>query len=188
MMETAAREKEKYDRMHNIPGYSPGPGVAHVRTAEGYMPKGCSVIDFGTGTGDAVAAFLSRGFDAWAVDISKEGLRHDLGEKFLQGPLWALPDGLPAADWGFCCDVMEHIPPDKVEESLRQMAGRVANCFFAISGVPDSWGKKIGETLHLTVRPCPWWFARLQSYWDCIRLVEDTGSVFIFVARGARHD
>jgi len=188
MMETAAREKEKYDRMHKVPGYSPGPGLAHVRTAEGYMPRGCSVIDFGTGTGDAALAFLSRGFDAWAVDISKEGLRHDLGKKFLQGPLWALPDGLPAADWGFCCDVMEHIPPNKVEESLRQMAGRVANCFFAISGVPDSWGKKIGETLHLTVKPADWWAGSLSKHWRDVKKTYDAGSVFIFVARGARHD
>lgn len=186
MIDRCHQEKSKYDRMHNIPGYSPGPGVAHVRTARAFMVPGCSVIDFGTGTGDAAAVFMDLGHTVQAVDISRAGLRHDL--PFFECSLIDLPEELTPAEWGFCSDVMEHLPEEWVEDALRSMCGKCRNCFFSICGIPDSWGAKIGQTLHLTVRPVSWWFDRLRKYWADVQLVEDTGSIFIFVCRGPREN
>ena len=173
-------EKAKYDKMHGIPGYSPGPGISHVSTALKYM-SGSSVIDFGCGTGDAAAAFQKEGYRVTGVDISSKGLRHDID--FVEASLADLPDVLIPAEWGFCCDVMEHLPPEWIEAALREIAGKVQNCFFSISGVPDSWGKKIGETLHLTVMPCSWWVEQIKKAFEDVQLVANTGSIFIVVAK-----
>lgn len=185
-MDSYESEKEKYDTMHRVPGYSPGPGIAHVRTARRYMNPGDSVIDFGCGTGDAAQAFLDSGHDIQAVDISDQGLRHTLRDRFYQTSLIDLPELLRPAKWGFCCDVLEHLPTEWVDRSLLEMSRKVENCFFSICGKTDSWGERIGKVLHLTVKPVEWWGGRLRGYWTDVNLIEDTGSTFIFVAKGAK--
>lgn len=177
-------ERSKYDRMHAVPGYSPGPGISHVRSALHHIVPGSSIIDFGCGTGDAANAFIEKGFKVYAVDISDLGLRHDL--RFFKSPLHKLPKTLPVADWGFCCDVMEHLPPLWVGLSLRQMAQKVDNCYFSISGVPDAWGKKIGVTLHLTVMDGAWWLDQISDYWNDVLMTVDHGSSYEIIAKGSK--
>ena len=176
-------EKEKYDKMHSIPGYSPGPGIAHVRTAQEWI-KGDTVIDFGCGTGDAANAFSELGNKVYCVDISRIGLRHDL--PFFECPLHELPKKLPRAPWGFCCDVMEHIPEEWVCSSLESMAKKVKACFFTISGVHDSWGKRIGQTLHMTVKPSAWWVKVIGQYWEKVTLLSDNGEYYTIIAQGPK--
>lgn len=182
------QEKAKYDRIHQVPGYSPGPGIAFVNNALKYIKQGDSIIDFGCGTGDAAQAFIDLGHDVHAVDISVNGLRHDFGNKFYQSPLHKLDKELPPAKWGFCVDVMEHLPPSWVDLALKQMARKVENCFFVISGVPDTWGKKINETLHLTVMPGNWWLDRIGAYWAIVQLIRADGGSYEIVARGLKRD
>ena len=176
-------EQEKYDKMHSIPGYSPGPGVSRVRIALNHIAPGSSIIDFGCGTGDAAQAFISAGFQVCGVDISDKGLKHEI--RFFKAPLHKLPKSLSRADWGFCCDVMEHLPTGWVSESLRQMSKKVDSCYFSISGVPDSWGKRIGKTLHLTVMPGEWWMEEIEKYWNDV-LMTIEGSSYEIIARGTK--
>lgn len=178
-------EKEKYDKMHLIPGYSPGPGVAHVQDALKWI-KGDSVIDFGCGTGDAAKAFMDSGNEVYCVDISRNGLKHDFGKRFFQSALHDLPAKLPKAKWGFCCDTMEHLPEEWVAGSLSAMSRKVDNCYFTISGVPDTWGARIGETLHLTVKPFVWWEKKLKEHWDRVTLISDDGSSYQVVTMGRK--
>jgi SAM-dependent methyltransferase len=179
------QEKAKYDRIHSVPGYSPGPGISRVRNAVPYMPPGCSVIDFGTGTGDAAQEFINKGFKVCAVDISSKGLRHEL--KFFQSSLHKLPRTLPPSDWGFCCDVMEHLPTEWVPVALKEMAGKVDNCYFSICTMPDGWGRKIGEVLHLTVKPGAWWLNEISDYWKDVLMIEGSYSSEI-IAKEAKRD
>lgn len=171
--------------MHQVPGYSPGPGVSHVSSAAGYIGQPTSIIDFGCGTGDAAQAFISLGHDVFAVDISRNGLRYDFGDRFIKSSLHELSDAVPGAEWGFCCDVMEHLPTEWVPVALGKMAGKVINCYFSISGVPDSWGPRIGETLHLTIKPAAWWLAVIGVHFRDVRLLHDSGPVYEILAIGA---
>lgn len=178
-------EKEKYDAMHQVPGYSPGPGIAHVSKAHSYMLPGDSIIDFGCGTGDAAQAFISLGHDVRVVDISDKGLRHDFGKRFYLVPIHKLPKTLPSAQWGFCADTMEHLPTGWVAPSLKQISGKVGNCYFSICGAPDSWGRHINDVLHLTVMPGAWWVEQIGRFWSDVLMIED-GSTYEIVARGAK--
>ena len=111
-------ERIKYERMHRIPGYSPGPGLSHVprfvSLALGPDPAAGkpSVIDYGCGTGDAGLELHRRGFDVYLVDIACNSIRKTTLEilpgRFFVAALHDLPEGLPEAGWGFCCDVLEH--------------------------------------------------------------------------------
>ena len=59
---------------------------------------------------------------------------------------------------GYCCDVMEHIPPEHVEAVLMRIFAHCDRVFFGISFNPDHFGPAlVGEPLHLTVRPYVWW-------------------------------
>ena len=98
-------------------------------------------------------------------------------------------------DWSFCCDVLEHIPPEKVDAVLQTILRSTdRGGLLTIAHYPDSMGSRIGETLHLTVKPWAWWAERLT---DAAQQIEreftfervnnnDRESVVIFKA-GADH-
>jgi len=181
-------ERSKYERMHAVPGYSVGPGISHIPHFLQYLKPGESVIDFGCGTGDAAKALLDLGHDIRLVDIVNTGLSpaHGLDDRLCIASLTNLPDSLRPADWGFCCDVMEHLPTEWVPIALAQMRTRVEKIFFSISGHPDSWGKKIGETLHLTVQPCGWWMEQIGKQWNLVSRLDNSDSTFVIVGRDER--
>lgn len=176
-------EREKYDKMHSVPGYSPGPGVSRVPGALRHIEPGSSIIDFGCGTGDAAWEFKERGYAVTAVDISDKGLTRDI--RFFRCPLHKLPQELPASDWGFCVDVMEHLPTVWVPDSLWQMSRKVENCYFVIKGTRDSWGIKINDVLHLSVMPGQWWLEEISECWKDVLLTIE-GDSYEIVARGAK--
>jgi SAM-dependent methyltransferase len=174
-------ERSKYERMHHVPGYSPGPGASYVSTFLTLIKRGDTVVDFGCGSGDAARLLVDLGYDVTLVDITRAGLRHDL--KFIAASLHELPAEVPKATWGFCCDTMEHLPEEWVFPALKGMRARVDNIFFSISGVPDGWGKKIGETLHLTVKPCDWWVKEINRHWSGVVRKNESECVFELIGR-----
>jgi len=177
-------ERRKYERMHAVPGYSLGPGETHVKTFLNFINPGESVIDFGCGTGDAARKLADLGHPVALVDIVKDPLRasHGLVDRFFEASLHDLPAELPRADWGFCCDVMEHLPEDWIPAALAGMKAKVNKIFFAISGSPDGWGHHINDTLHLTVKPCEWWPDRIVKHWPSVTRLDGSGDVFIMAA------
>ena len=136
------------------------------------MVPGTTLIDFGCGTGRGGYAIWKTGmFDVTLMDFAwncldkhvaddveaKESLafvEHDLTEKT------AL-----RADYGYCCDVMEHIPEDQVDDVLDTILEACGDVFFQIATVEDNFGKHkdIDEPLHLTVKPYHWWLQKLAD-------------------------
>lgn len=180
-------EQEKYDKMHQVPGYSEGPGLSYVDLALKYIPKGVSIIDFGCGTGDAAKKFETLGHDVQVVDISDRCLRacHGLNHVFFLASLHNLPLELFPAEWGFCTDVMEHLPEQWVDQALLGIAGKVRSCFFTISGHPDGWGKHIGQKLHLTVAPAEWWIDMIRKHFASVMWINENRNIYEIVARGS---
>ena len=96
------------DAYHRV---SPGRNLApHVY--EQLSPEtGDTLIDFGCGLGRATEFFGQKGLRATGVDFVNV-LEMDV--PFVRACLWDLPD--LSCDWGFCADVMEHIPTAKVDD------------------------------------------------------------------------
>lgn len=169
----SAQERDKYAEIWSRPEYreAHSPGVENVdRFMRVIEPsQGSSIIDIGCGSGKAGLEFERRGLKAWYADITDAGLDESVDRtRFLQGPLWApwptIPRWNNQFDFGFCCDVLEHIPP---EYSMLVCDRILENCDVAwlqICNQPDEFGPKLlGEPLHLTVQPYAWWLLRLGT-------------------------
>jgi hypothetical protein len=96
---------------------------------------------------------------------------------FLKANLWRLP--AVQGDYGICCDVMEHIPPEKVDDVLKEISLAVwrGPVFFSISSDHDGFGREIGETLHISLYPPDWWEEKLKEFWSTVR--RQPGGFFI---------
>lgn len=169
------REAAKYRRMWDIAGYravSPGEALAGEIAAALDAKPGASVIDFGIGTGRCAQRLKDLGLAVTGIDIADNCLDDGVDIPVTIAPLWRLPAGI-TADHGVCCDVMEHIPPDRVDDVLSGMAQAVRrNVYFHIALEHDACGQWIGAPLHLTVRPHAWWCRELANHW---RSVTDLG-------------
>ena len=184
--ELALAERRKYMRMWELPQYhrySPGKEHAPAAIAALAMQKGESLYDLGCGTGQAVPIFAAHGVLVRAVDIAmtpalaawaQDKTKHLPPPRrpiFTGACLWALPMEWPRRDWIFCCDVLEHIPPARVDSVLMHMQRLMRRGgYLNIHCEPDGCGKLIGETLHLTVERPEWWVAKLGAYFDVERL------------------
>lgn len=164
-----ADEARKYWRMWEREEYrrlSPGEELAPLAYRALGMDVGDSVIDFGCGPGRATALLKAMGCDVLGVDIAGNCLDAGVDVPLRVACLWDLPEDIEG-DYGICCDVMEHIPPERVDAVLagiRKATGKGA--FFNISFQPDAFGPRtIGEPLHLTVRHPRWWFGKLKQHW-----------------------
>jgi hypothetical protein len=168
---TAESERKKYERMWAHPAYREwSPGVSALEDALRWLEltPGERVIDFGCGAAHVTHELQKLGHDMLAID-HVDAREHDV--PFLQSNLWEL--GNVYGNAGICCDVMEHIPTERVDEVLRAIANAVPRCFFTIAHDVDTMGGLIGQDLHLTVKPPEWWLQRLLSYWRVVQHVGD---------------
>lgn len=185
-------EALKYFKLwENHPSYrmtAPGEDLATVFLQHARPKPGASVIDFGCGTGrGALMLALLGHMHVTMLDFAgncldpeirlmltsqKHAMRflhHDLEEKI---PL--------VAEYGFCTDVMEHIPPAKVEGVLGHILMAAQHCFFSIATGPDNCGGLIGETLHLTQKPYAWWLKKFTDLDCAIHWSHDGGGECLF--------
>lgn len=159
------REREKYGRIWAVPEYRRvSPGMMEAQRAHSLleMRPGHTLYDFGAGTCRATAWFQEQGLHVTAIDFCRDA--RETNVPFIDACLWDMPP-MPKADFGFCCDVMEHIPEDRIGWVLSAIAHRVVKALYIrIATRPDMMGPKhLGEPLHLTVQPAEWWRSRLRD-------------------------
>lgn len=167
-------EAAKYRQMWTHDAYrkvAPGEQLASIFLQQARPPHGAEVIDFGCGTGrGALMLALLGGLNVTMLDFVDNCLDDDVRAalttqshalRFVQADL---ERPLPvAAQYGYCTDVMEHIPPDKVDRVLDNILRAAQHVFFSISTVDDSCGALIDAPLHLTVQPYEWWLAKFNA-------------------------
>lgn len=177
-------EQAKYERMWQVEAYRKvSPGLADVEDAVTRLgiPAGARVADFGCGTGRVVRRLRDLGFDAVGVDIASNCLEESV--PFVQSALWEV-ENLPKVEYGLSCDVLEHIPTEKVADTLKAIRDSVSvSCYLNIDTIPDSFGLHIGQRLHLTVKPAWWWADVLEDYWPSVELIRDDGRQAVFICK-----
>lgn len=156
----ADTERALYEDAWSLPQYrkwSPGlDAVPRFLRLTGAAPP-ATVLDFGCGAGVAGADLLHRGFRATLVDQTDAGIA-DPTLPFLPHCLWRPWTG-PHADYGFCVDVLEHIPTELTALTIARMVAAVDVLYLELATVPDGCGVLVGQTLHKTVQPFTWWLA-----------------------------
>jgi len=177
MTDLARIERDKYERVWaECPAYKRhSPGLRHAPEAYGWFcMTGCaSLIDFGCGDGRALRWFADQpeAQRVHGIDIAHEGV--DIDRHCLWDPI---PAGLHT-DFGFSCDVLEHIPTEHVDACVRNMAEAVRTAawvqvalFDDTAGTQGDWGP-----LHLTVKPKSWWAHCFDRYFKVVYGVERQG-------------
>lgn len=162
-MDTLEHERSKYEQMWARPEYRErSPGMRVAESAYKMMKPSGTMCDFGCGTGRAAAWFAKQGLVVTGFDIAANAMTEHDGQ-FVQGSLWDMPQ-FGTFDYGYCTDVMEHLPTEHVEAAISGIADRVKKgVFFQIALFECHMGDVIGEHLHLTVKPAKWWIDLLNT-------------------------
>ena len=124
-----------------------------------------TVIDFGSGQGNAIEYFSKKGLRSAGVDISRFAVERLRKKGF--ACFWASLDSLSeipdsSFEFGFSNDVLEHIPEPYIDAAFSEMK-RVCTrtLFVSICPVLSRNKSRDGDNLHLTVRPKKWWEEKL---------------------------
>jgi SAM-dependent methyltransferase len=158
-------EREKYQKLWGDWRYRTlAPGEKTVEQfLEVAKPDGL-VIDFGCGTGRAGLKMQEAGLEVFLVDFTDNCRdKPALALSFLQWDL-TKPGQPTKAPYGYCTDVMEHIPTGDVDAVIANIMASAERVFFQIATVPDNFGATIGQTLHLTVQPHGWWADKFSGH------------------------
>lgn len=164
-MNTAEVERQKYEKMWACEAYyhhSPGECLVDAFLDIAKPENGEKVIELGCGTARAGVALQKASLDVKLLDFVD--IRKGKAKKlpFINSCLWHNWSGL--YDYGYCVDVMEHIPPEYTMLTIERIMSHCPKVFFHICLIPDSFGRVIGQPLHLTVMPFLWWKDRLKDF------------------------
>jgi SAM-dependent methyltransferase len=183
-------ERDKYAELwSDVPEYREySPGLENVeRFLQVMQPRArASLIDIGCGTGQAGLKFAEFGFEVSWIDITAAGLHPDVPrQRFIEQELWG---GWARRQWlgydyGFCCDVMEHVPTEYTMLALDRIISVCRTTWFQIALVPDQFGLVIDQPLHLTVRPFRWWLDHLRTLGRVLDARDLCGSALYVVGK-----
>lgn len=165
-----AIERERYETIWRVPEYhenSPGERLVSLFGRVASPVAGETLIDLGCGKGvGGLGLQQSYGVNVTYLDFVKvEGCP----EPHIQQCLWepiktTAHHGTNKWDYGFCVDVMEHIPKEFTMLAAKNMLDVCKRVFFVPAFVPDCKGPKhTNEPLHLTVENFVWWRDRFME-------------------------
>jgi SAM-dependent methyltransferase len=140
-------------------------GATRVLRQSVEWERGEVVLDAGCGTAREALKLKNAGLNVVCLDFVDARIGDARLMNYIDVCLWEAK-GLPKFDWVFCCDVAEHLPTEHVDQSLDnlQRATRMGG-LLQIALFNDGFGKYIGETLHLTVKPAEWWDEKIKKRW-----------------------
>lgn len=144
-----------------------------------------TVADFGCGTGRGalrihrLTGATVRAFDFTANCLDAE-VRAALGERLTFATHDLTQPVGEMFDFGYCTDVLEHIPPTDVDAVLTNIMTAARRLYLNVSTVDDVMGALIGEPLHLTVQPHAWWRETLERIGARIDHEQDHGESSVF--------
>lgn len=170
-------EKEKYTtiwRCNEYRLYSPGESsIKNLPIIDLLRRCGAkTVLDAGCGSGKLMHALIEQcgnefhvhGFDIAenCLDPFFDEIKNDI---LTVGVLWNKEDFNKEYDAIICCDVLEHIPTEKVELVLDNFYCCTKTfCYLAIALQDDYFGPRIvGKPLHLTVKEPNWWISKIKN-------------------------
>lgn len=184
-------EREKYQRLWEMPQYravAPGEDCVATFLRRARPWGGASILDFGCGTGRASVRLRQAGLRPILIDFAancrdREALTLPFVEHDLIEPLPL------RAEYGFCTDVMEHIPPEHTETVLANIFDAITgSVFFQIDTQPDRCGALIGEKLHINLRDHDGWRALVSRHGVIVHEECNPGSsIFYVVAVKEKH-
>jgi SAM-dependent methyltransferase len=184
------QERKKYEKVWGFKAYreSGSPGDVFLQR----LPVGQwlenhnvrTVLDAGCGAGRMIRSLKRKmpQLDVYGMDIAKNSIDPRLKDVFINQCIW---DESPMVyDAVFCIDVLEHLPEDKVEKSIRNLRSWAKKLLLlSICMKTDNFGKAlIDEPLHLTVKPARWWLERIMDLGEIEFLMASPTTLDVVIA------
>ncbi len=166
-------EYDKYARLHAQNYGSTGYQQHISQYIHWTSDSSDKILDMGCGRGVAVKRLLLEYRDVKGVDITLMGCGLEFlprgivvpvqvdATRFIEAPLWALPFADNEFDYTFSADVMEHIPPELVEDAITEIYRVTSKRTLHVIATAPSTCKK---GLHLTVKPMDWWRREFEQH------------------------
>jgi SAM-dependent methyltransferase len=179
------QEKEKYTNAWKCGAEGQSKTAWYVfNYLKNTLDKNYKILDLGCGNGLVVELLKQEGYNTIGVDITLEGLKQYTPmikftpeikltpkiENYFEAPLWKLPFENNQFNFTFSSDVLEHIPEELVEQSIKEII-RITNrrTFHCIATFRDN---RKGYNFHLTVKPIEWWREQFNKFNDKSILIE----------------
>ena len=169
-------EIDRYDAIWKVPAYSevsPGEGLSSMFVSIAKPKAGETLIDLGCGRGaGGLELDGSYGLNVTYLDVVKVmGVPEPHICQSLWEPIRPRSKRKPKWDYGYCCDVMEHLPKEFTMLAVKNMLAVCEKVFFCIAFLPDRSGPKhtdIGFAvgagqLHHTIENFVWWRDRFEE-------------------------
>ena len=153
-------EKEKYEWLWRN-GYKPSKCALLLAD---YVAKSCNpewrLLDIGCGDGLTVYSLRKQRFNCQGLDITLAGLKNGK-DGFKEESAWQMSYPDDSFDFTFSTDLLEHLPPEFVDDSIAEIF-RVTRyrTFHSIANFADV---RAGRVLHLIREPVEWWRAKFNA-------------------------
>jgi len=168
-------EKEKYSNAWRSGAEGQSRTAWHVfEYLKTKINKDMRILEIGCGNGVCVELLRQEGFNnVYGMDITLEGLKKYQAmidakrfkqpipeffpklEYYTESPIWQTPFKDNEFDFTYSTDVMEHLPPELVEQSINEIYRITSKgTFHCIALFKDV---RMGINFHLTVQPINWW-------------------------------
>lgn len=163
-----------YKQMHSMRHYgSSATGEYLTMVADVVRElKPRSILDYGCGRSDLVAHF-------W-LDGERRIERYDPAI----GPYKVIPEG--RFDLVLCCDVMEHIPMQSVDQVLAEVQARGDTALFTISVIPARAKLPDGRNAHVTLLSKEEWTRWARDVFTRVRVLRTKHDHELVLIAGAR--
>lgn len=160
--ELAFLEKDRYANLWANEGYRPSQtqGMIVDSLMKGGFTQG-DILEFGCGNGAAVETLKNHGLNAQGMDITLAGLLEKRNGHYTEAALWDMPFEDDEFDMTFSTDVLEHLPPGKAEESIKEIL-RVTKRI-TVHVIANFSCKMYGQELHSIQETVEWWREKFES-------------------------
>lgn len=122
-----------------------------------------TALELGGARGYVAKILQANGIDVVCIDVSEHCWHTRVVEDFALWDItktpWPIED--KTYDLVYSIAVLEHIPEDKVETVIREMA-RVSRC--AIHGISVTSDPNDIDDTHATIKPLEWWQSKFEEY------------------------
>jgi len=161
MVNLEKEEKEKYTRAWNCGAEKHSQCVMPLVKYISQCGYG-KMLDIGCGNGIVAMVLRDRDFNCYGLDITSAKLIPDMKNYFYEAPIWRMPFKDDEFDFTFSTDVLEHLPPQMVDQAIKEIY-RITKytTFHNIATFEDN---RQGFKFHLTVKPIQWWREKFERF------------------------
>lgn len=175
---TVDSERQKYEQMWGVSQYRRfSPAEKEFDRVCKWLDKHAAqhVLDLGCGSGRLALKLAEKGYSVRMVDIAENCLDQKVRDNlsasltFETDCLWSNSVWKMRADAVICIDVLEHIPPERVNEVVQNIRTAAPHGYVNAALYHDGFGARIGKKLHLTVKPAGWWHEQFPGAQHSVR-------------------